>query len=69
MEELKYNEKIAVIKVLTEILNADNIQQKRCEQFRQEKLKEGWPEKLIDNVLLSNEFMLSTDNILVFLSK
>ncbi len=25
MEELKYNEKIAVIKVLTEILNADNI--------------------------------------------
>ena len=25
MEELKYNEKIAVVKVLTEILNADNI--------------------------------------------
>jgi len=25
MEELKYNEKIAVIKVLTEILNADNV--------------------------------------------
>ena len=48
----------AVIGCVILILNADSIQQKRCERFRQEKLKEGWPEELIDNVLLSNEFML-----------
>ncbi len=48
----------AVIGCVILILNLDRIQEKRCEEFRQEKLKEGWPEELIDNVLLSNEFML-----------
>jgi len=48
----------AVIGCLILILNADSIQQERCERFRQEKLKEGWSEEVIDIVLLSNDFML-----------
>ena len=47
----------AVIGCVILILNADNIQEKRCEEFRQEKLKEGWPEELIDCELLSSRFM------------
>lgn len=47
----------AVIGCVILILNADSIQQKRCERFRQEKLKEGWPEELIDCELLSSRFM------------
>ena len=48
----------AVIGCLILILNADSIQQERCERFRQEKLKEGWSEEVIDIILLSNDFML-----------
>ena len=48
----------AVIGCLILMFNGDNIQQKRCERFRQEKLKEGWSEEVIDIVLLSNDFML-----------
>ena len=48
----------AVIGCIILILNAENIQEKRCERFRQEKLKEGWSEEVIDIVLLSNDFML-----------
>ena len=40
------------------MIKGDDIQQKRCERFRQEKLKEGWSEEMIDIVLLSNDFML-----------
>ena len=47
----------AVIGCVILTLNADSIQQKRCERFRQEKLKEGWPEELIDCELLSSRFM------------
>ncbi len=47
----------AVIGCVILILNADSIQEKRCEEFRQEKLKEGWPEELIDCELLSIRFM------------
>ncbi len=48
----------AVIGCVILILNLDRIQEKRCEEFRQEKLKEGWSEEVIDIVLLSNDFML-----------
>lgn len=47
----------AVIGCLILILNADSIQQERCERFRQEKLKEGWSEEIIDIVLFSNDFI------------
>jgi hypothetical protein len=47
----------AVIGCLILILNADSIQQERCERFRQEKLKEGWSEEIIDCELLSSRFM------------
>lgn len=47
----------AVIGCVVLILNADSIQEKRCEEFRQEKLKEGWSEELIDCELLSSRFM------------
>ena len=48
----------AVIGCIILILNADSIQQERCERYRQEKLKEGWSEEVIDIELLSNDFML-----------
>ena len=48
----------AVIGYLILMFNGDKIQQKRFERFRQEKLKEGWSEEVIDIVLLSNDFML-----------
>ena len=48
----------AVMGCLILILNADNIQEKRCKEFCQEKQKEGWSEEVIDIVLLSNDFML-----------
>ena len=47
----------AAIGCLILILNADSIQQERCERFRQEKLKEGWSEEIIDIVLFSNDFI------------
>ena len=47
----------AVIGCIILILNADSIQQERCERFRQEKLKEGWSEEIIDIVLFSNDFI------------
>ena len=47
----------AVIGCVILILNADSIQQERCERFRQEKLKEGWSEEIIDIVLFSNDFI------------
>ena len=47
----------AVIGCVILILNADSIQQERCERFRQEKLKEGWSEEIIDCELLSSRFM------------
>ena len=49
---------ITMIVFLTLMIKGDDIQQKRCERFRQEKLKEGWSEEMIDIVLLSNDFML-----------
>lgn len=48
----------AVIGCVILILNLDRIQEKRCKEFRQEKLKEGWSEEVIDIVLLSNDFLL-----------
>ena len=49
---------VAVIGYIILMFKGDDIQQNRCERFRQEKLKEGWSEEMIDVVLLSNDFML-----------
>lgn len=49
---------IIIIGCIILICNSDSVQQERCERFRQEKLKEGWPEELINIELLSNDFML-----------
>jgi hypothetical protein len=49
---------IIIIGCIILIYNSDSIQQERCEEFRQEKLKEGWSEELINIELLSNDFMV-----------